>query len=136
MSNQVADPSAQLPEDAEIPHVTRWQRIALGSTTSIFLILVAMVVVFSVLHYEEFATVDNIRNLCTDASVLLVISVGMTFVIITAGIDLSVGAVLVFSGVIAARMMHAVGGNGWGTIVVGLIASLVAGSPGARSTAR
>ncbi len=127
MSQQLADPSAELPDDAEIPHLSRWQRIALGSTTSIFLILIAMIVVFSVLHSSEFATVDNVRNLCTDASVLLVVSVGMTFVIITAGIDLSVGAVLVFSGVIAARLMNAVGGNGWGTIVVGLVAALVAG---------
>ena len=76
MSQQVVDPSAELPEDAEVPHVSRWQRIALGSSTSIFLILVAMIVVFAVLHPSEFATVDNVRNLCTDAAVLLVISVG------------------------------------------------------------
>ena len=41
--------------------------------------------------------------------------------IITAGIDLSVGAVLVFSGVVAAKLMDAVGGNGWGVILLGLV---------------
>ena len=56
---------------------------------------------------------------------LLVLSVGMTYVIITAGIDLSVGSVLVFSGVISARLMNAVGGNGWGTILVGLVGALL-----------
>jgi len=49
-------------------------------------------------------------------------------VIITAGIDLSVGSVLVFSGVIAAKVMLAVGGGGWGAIAVGLVAGLVAGT--------
>jgi ribose transport system permease protein len=51
----------------------------------------------------------------------------MTYVIITSGIDLSVGSVLVFSGVIAARLMNAVGGNGWGTILIGLVAALASG---------
>jgi ribose transport system permease protein len=121
------DPSGELPEDAGVGHLSLWQRIALGSTTSILLILIGMIVVFSALQYSSFATVDNLRNVCTDASVLLVLAVGMTYVIITSGIDLSVGAVLVFAGVIGARLMNAVGGNGWGTILVGLAGALVAG---------
>jgi ribose transport system permease protein len=63
----------------------------------------------------------------TDAAVLLVVAVGMTFVIVTAGIDLSVGSVLVFAGVVAARAMNAVGGNSWGTILVGLLVALGCG---------
>jgi ribose transport system permease protein len=126
-SDPQIDPSAVLPEDADVPAPSRWQRLALGSTTSILLILIGMIAVFSALEYSSFATVDNLRNVTTDASVLLVLAVGMTFVIITAGIDLSVGSVLVFSGVISARLMNEVGGNGWGTILVGLAGALVAG---------
>ena len=70
---------------------------------------------------------SNARNVATDAAVLLVLAVGMTFVIVTAGIDLSVGAVLVFSGVISARLMNEVGGNDWGTLLVGLAGALGAG---------
>ena len=125
--SQLQDPSAELPEDTDVPHVTRWQRIALGSSTSIFLILIAMIVVFSFLEFDSFATVDNVRNVASDASVLLVLAVGMTYVIITAGIDLSIGSVLVFSGVIAARLMNEVGGNGWGTLLIGLVAAIVSG---------
>jgi ribose transport system permease protein len=121
------DPSDDLPDDADIPRLAGWQRLALGSTTSIFLILIGMIVVFSALQFSSFLTVDNVRNVTTDASVLLVLAVGMTYVIITAGIDLSVGSVLVFSGVIAARLMNAVGGNGWGTILIGLVGALAAG---------
>ena len=46
-----------------------------------------------------------------DASELLLMAVGMTFVIITAGIDLSVGAVLVLSSVLAAKTMVALSGT-------------------------
>ncbi len=59
---------------------------------------------------------------------LLVIATGLTYVIITAGIDLSVGSVVVFSGVVAAKLMDSVGGNGWGVILLGLVTAVVAGA--------
>jgi ribose transport system permease protein len=104
-----------------------WQRLATASSTPIGLILVGLIVVFGVLEYDNFVTVSNARNITTDAAVLLVLAVGSTFVIITAGIDLSVGSVLVFSGVVAAKAMVEVGGNSWGTILVGLVVALAAG---------
>ena len=55
------------------------------------------------LESEAFFAVANARNIATDAAVLLVLAVGATYVIITAGIDLSVGSVLVFSGVVAGQ---------------------------------
>jgi len=121
------DTDPTLSEDAEAPPLSAWQRFALGSTTSILAILVALIIVFAALDASSFLTAFNIRSVLTDASVLLVISVGMTYVIITSGIDLSVGSVLVFSGVIAARLMNAVGGNGWGTILIGLAGALASG---------
>jgi ribose transport system permease protein len=48
-------------------------------------------------------------------------------VIVTAGIDLSVGSVLVFAGVVSAKAMNAVGGNGWGVILLGLVVALAGG---------
>ena len=105
-----------------------WQRIATGSTTWIILILAGMLVVFSVLEPESFATVNNMRNLATNAAILLVISVGMTFVIITAGIDLSVGSVLVFAGVVSAKAMNGMGGDGAGVLLVGVLVALAAGA--------
>jgi ribose transport system permease protein len=104
------------------------QRIATGSTTWIILILAGMIVVFSVLEPDSFATVNNARNLATNAAILLVIAVGMTFVIITAGIDLSVGAVLVFAGVVSAKAMNGMGGEGAGVLLVGVLVALAAGA--------
>jgi ribose transport system permease protein len=103
------------------------QRILAGSSTQIGLILVALIAVFSLLSFNEFFAVANARNIATDAAVLLVLAVGATYVIITAGIDLSVGSVLVFSGVVSAKLMNSVGGNGWGVILVGLLAALASG---------
>ena len=105
-----------------------WQRIATGSTTWIILILAAMMVAFSVLEPESFATVNNARNLATNAAILLVIAVGMTFVIITAGIDLSVGSVLVFAGVVSAKAMNAMEGDGVAVLLVGAVVALAAGA--------
>lgn len=44
--------------------------------------------------YQGFATVDNFRNIAIQASPLVIAAVGMTYVIMTAGIDLSVGSML------------------------------------------
>jgi ribose transport system permease protein len=119
----VSEPEDEAPE----PQQPLWLRVITGSSTSILLILVGLIVVFSVLRFEEFFAVSNARNIATDAAVLLVIATGLTFVIITAGIDLSVGSVLVFSGVIAAKAMNEVGEDGWGVIAVGFVVALLAG---------
>ena len=98
-----------------------------GSSISIALILLGLIVVFSLLKFEEFFAVSNARNIATDAAVLLVLATGLTYVIITAGIDLSVGAVLVFAGVVSAKVMNEMGGDNWGVIIVGLVVALLAG---------
>jgi ribose transport system permease protein len=90
-------------------------------------ILLLIVIAFSAWSTAGFATIDNFRNVTLDASVLLVLSVGTTFLIISGGIDLSIGSVLVFSSVISVKVMSAVGGNSWGTVVLGFVAALVAG---------
>ncbi len=80
-----------------------WRQLVTNSSASILLILAGLIVVFSLLRFEEFFAVSNARNIATDAAVLLVIATGLTYIIITAGIDLSVGSVLVFSGVVSAK---------------------------------
>src|SRR3954470_23090724 len=116
-----------LESDDATERVPWWQRFVPGSSTWIWLILVALILVFSALEYSSFVSASNARNIATDAAVRLVVATGMTFVIITSGIDLSVGAVLVFSGVVSVKLMDAVGGDGWGTILIGLAAALGAG---------
>jgi ribose transport system permease protein len=53
-----------------------------------------------------FLTVSNLLNIAEQTATIATIAVGMTFVIITGGIDLSVGSVLAFSGVVMAAALH------------------------------
>jgi ribose transport system permease protein len=113
--------------DDEPSPPTRWQLIVGNSTVWIFAILILIVAVFTAYEPTNFPTVANFRNIATDASVLLILAVGETFVIITAGIDLSVGSVLLFSGVVSAKLMESIGGDSTGVILIGLAAALAGG---------
>jgi ribose transport system permease protein len=113
--------------DEEILEERTWLQRLAGSNVWIFLILGGICLVFALLSYDSFASTTNLRNISVDAAVLLVLAVGSTFVIITAGIDLSVGSVLVFSGVVSAKLMEAVGGESTGVILLGLGAALGSG---------
>src|SRR5437879_4732748 len=77
------------------------------------LVLLFISIVFSALAPATFPGWSNQRQVIQNAAILAILGIGMTYVIITSGIDLSVGSVLVFSGVIAAKTMHAIGGDGW-----------------------
>lgn len=66
---------------------------------AIALVLVVVVAWFS---FPRFGSLDNLRDLALQSSFLAVIALGMTFVIITGGIDLSVGSVYALGGVLAA----------------------------------
>lgn len=106
---------------------SRWQLILGNSTVWIFAILILIVVGFTAYEPNAFPTVANFRNIATDASVLLILAVGETYVIITAGIDLSVGSVLLFGGVVSAKVMASIGGDSTGVILVGLVVAMAGG---------
>jgi ribose transport system permease protein len=54
----------------------------------------------------HFLTISNLLNIAEQATIIAIVAVGMTFVIITGGIDLSVGSVLAFAGVVMASALH------------------------------
>jgi ribose transport system permease protein len=62
--------------------------------------------VFAVLS-PYFFTAENILNVSLQTSITAIIAAGMTFVILTGGIDLSVGALVAFSGVVATSVLKA-----------------------------
>ena len=94
----------------------------------ILLILIIILVIFSLLAPQHFPTWGNARQVLQNMSILAVMGIGMTFVIITAGIDLSIGSVLVFSGVISAMTMRALGSQGWGVVIIGGIVAVCGGA--------
>lgn len=102
-------------------------RILKSQVFQIFLVLIAIVLVFSILSPASFAQGSNFRLIIQNASILAVLGVGMTFVIVTSGIDLSIGSVLVFSGVVSAMVMRQLGGDGWGVAMIGILVSIASG---------
>ena len=103
------------------------QSVLRNQISQIALILAMMLLVFSLLRPASFLTVDNIRSIAVNVSILSILGVGTTFVIITGGIDLSIGSVLVFSGVVAAKSMEACGGQGLIVSLLGLAVAVASG---------
>jgi ribose transport system permease protein len=108
-------------------HLARFQSLlALG----------AMVVALS-LATDSFLTVDNCLNVLRQISINLCLSIGMTMIVLSGGIDLSVGSVLALSGAVAAGLLK----NGvtisawnmmlqftvWGAIAAGTVTGLALG---------
>ncbi len=73
-----------------------------------------------------FLTVSNLLNVAQQSVIIAVIAAGMTFVIISAGIDLSVGSVLACAGLVMASVLRA-GAPTWIGIAVALGVGLTAG---------
>lgn len=72
-------------------------------STAVWIALVGLIL-FGVLRYDNFGGAYNITSFLNYNSMFIVISVGMCFVIMTGGIDLSVGSVAAFTSVIAAYL--------------------------------
>ncbi len=90
-------------------------------------VLVVIVAAFGLMSPTTFLSAGNLTNITQNVSIWAVLAVGMTFVIITSGIDLSVGSVLVVSSVVAAKVMEGMGEQGWTAAVVGLVCAVITG---------
>jgi ribose transport system permease protein len=102
------------------------------------LIALALLIVALGLSSEKFLTVDNALNVLRQISINVCLSLGMTLVILSGGIDLSVGSVLALSGAVAAGLLK----NGlaipalnallqftlFGAVVAGLLVGLLLGA--------
>ena len=91
----------------------------LASQTFWVLIAVLLACTFLSFSTESFATTKNLYNITRNVTFVAIIALGMTLVIITGGIDLSVGSVLCLCSMVLGVVMHA----GYG-IEVGIAASL------------
>jgi galactofuranose transport system permease protein len=85
------------------------------------IVLVLVLAIGSGVFGGSFASAENFSNIALDASYLVLIATGMTFVIISGGIDLSVGSMVALAGVLCAF------GARWGTVVAVLLPLAVCG---------
>jgi len=74
-----------------------------------FIVFLGLLVVgaFFSLQSPVFLSAFNLQNIILQSSIMGIIAIGMTFVILTAGIDLSVGSVVALSGILMATMLNA-----------------------------
>ena len=113
----MATATADIQQKSERASVGRWASIVQRQGVLIVLVLL---IIFGALRYEGFLSPYNIASVLRYNSMFALIALGMTFVIMTGGIDLSVGAVAALASVVAALVSP----NG---LILGLLAGLAAG---------
>src|SRR6202008_4964519 len=96
-------------------------------------VLILICILFAVLT-PNFLPENNIINVVRQASINIVLAAGMTFVILTGGIDLSVGSVLGFTAVVAV-VVSLIPGLSWAAVPMALLAGLVVGILTGRTVA-
>ena len=103
-------------------------RARIGTLLSLTLVaLLGLMWIMLAFSTQNFATPNNIQNLLRQGAMTAILAIGETFVIITAGIDLSVGAVVGFTSVIIAILLT----NGfpiWAAILITLLFGFAIGA--------
>ena len=108
-----------VPAEAEPNTVTRVLTVLVNQSTLLVLLLLVTV---TALLIPEFLTVNNLLNVLRQVSITGIVAVGMTLVIITGGIDISVGSTVALGGVAAVACLTA----GFG-VPLSIIFALVVG---------
>lgn len=94
---------------------------------SVVIILLFICLVFA-LGSSEFLTTSNLLNVALQTSIIAIVAIGMTFTILTAGIDLSVGSVMALSGAIAAGLTVQQGLDTYPAIGLALLLGMLIGA--------
>ena len=96
------------------------------------LIALVLIIVISSILEPSFLTANNVLNMLRQASVIGIVSLGVTYVMMTGGMDLSVGAIVSFCSVVAITIMNRFGQGGETTflsiavvIMIGTIGFLI-----------
>ena len=104
--------------------MTVWSTISRYGT--VLILLVAIFVYFSV-SQSHFFTSANLQNMLAGLSILWVVSIGMTFVVLTGGIDLSVGALLALSGLILSKLFNGAGIPAFAAVLLTIAVAMLIG---------
>ena len=116
-------------EISDVTHIKEqtWLQSVIGNQAFWVTVTVILICVATALEQDSFLTKNNFYNITRNFSAIGIIAMGMTAVIITGGIDLSVGSVMAVSAVVAARILEAYGDEHWIIAYVAVVAGLAAG---------
>ncbi|MEU3780992.1 ABC transporter permease [Streptomyces sp900129855] len=132
MTQPVSPPRNSTDKVPQIP-LPAWRTVVARAdlrTLSLLGVLAALVVIGGITKPDEFLDPRNLQLVLTQASVIGVVTVGMTFVITSGGIDLSVGAIVALSSVWAttvATQEYGIAGILFTAVIVGVGCGLVNG---------
>lgn len=99
-------------------------RLQRGSVLVILLVIAGLLSILT----ERFLTVDNLLNVALQTSIVALMGIGITFTIVTGGIDLSVGSVAAFAGALSAGLAVRQGLGSYPAIAAGLAAGAALGA--------
>ncbi len=102
-----------------------WAALALRNA---MLIVVVLVICYFSYRSLRFTSVDNLTTILIAAAPFALIALGQTLVILTGGIDLSVGSIIAMSAMAAAAVAKANPGQVWMTLLTALVVGLLAGA--------
>ncbi len=100
----------------------------LVKSNAIWLVFIAEVIIFSIASGGTFITGNNIVNISRQVSYYGIASIGMTFVILIAGIDLSIGSIITIVNVVCAYLMVNAGMNMWVAVIISLLLATAIGT--------
>ena len=97
------------------------------TTNAIWAVFIIEVAFFAIASHGTFINGNNVVNILRQVSYYGIASVGMTFVILIAGIDLSIGSIITLVNMLCAFMMVNMGWNMWFAILISLIVGTLIG---------
>lgn len=127
MSNTIITPASQgaRPTDAAATRDTRWSGLLKNQNTLLLIVLVAIGTAVTIAN-PNFLKLTNIVSILQQVSVLGILTMAMALLLISGGIDLSLGMIMALSGIVISRVITD-GGPVWLAVILGLAAATAAG---------
>jgi ribose transport system permease protein len=120
-------PAGALEEVAELRERGPVQRALASQAFWVTVTLLAICAAMSWLQPSAFASTENLYNITRNFAFIGIMALGMTVVIITGGIDLSVGSLMGMVAIVAGLVLQA-GGTWWIAMAAGMVAGIAAGA--------
>jgi ribose/xylose/arabinose/galactoside ABC-type transport system permease subunit len=106
--------------------LSRLRRLGALRASGLIWVLLLMIIV-AVIYKPTFINPSNLVSVARQTALFGIVAIGMTMVILTAGIDLSVGSIVAVAGVVCATMLDA-GMPIWSVVIVGLLIGATLGA--------
>ncbi|HET9029221.1 MAG TPA: ABC transporter permease [Candidatus Aquilonibacter sp.] len=97
-------------------------------TTSLVVFALILIIIVNSMAHGRFLSASNLIQVLQQITYSCILAVGQTFVIITAGIDLSIGSLVAVTGVVMARVANALPFGGPLLVIVTLLAGMIVGA--------